>query len=69
MEVRKIGILLCVIHSDPCALWCIFSGTAVGYGIVIDGTRCTLNESPTNLDVCIQGSCQVSMVLTVTLDS
>lgn len=44
--------------SNPCALWCRSGSSAYGYGIVKDGTRCTLSESPYNLDVCIQGRCQ-----------
>jgi len=46
------------VKSRPCALWCKSGKTAAGYGAVKDGTRCTSGESPINLDVCIQGSCQ-----------
>lgn len=55
------------VHLGPCTLWCRSGVTAIGYGNVQDGTRCTSNESPKNLDVCIQGSCQVSIELTVML--
>ena len=63
---EKSGFHCVQFYSGPCALWCKSGGVAIGYGIVKDGTRCTLNESPNNLDVCIKGSCKVTMELTVT---
>ena len=44
--------------ADPCRLFCKLGSTAVGYGIVADGTRC--RKDPSIFDVCITGVCKVT---------